>query len=626
MTENLEDSLAKLSGAAVIKKYLITMPSSAGVYRMIDKAGKILYIGKAKNLAKRLINYTQTDRLSQRIKTMVLQVDTMEIITTNSEAEALLLEASMIKTLQPRYNILLRDDKSFPYILIEENHQFNRLTKHRGNKSLKGKYFGPFASVRDVNNTISLLQKIFQIRTCTDAFFEARKRPCMLYQIKRCSAPCTNKIDLPDYQDLIKQTLDFLNGKTVSLQANLSKLMENASLNTEYELAATYRDRIKALTAIQARQTFTNLNAQDCDVIALHHELGSYCVQIFFYRGGKSYGNKAYFPAHAEEANISEVLSAFIGQFYQNNYPPKEVIISHDIDHKAAICDALSLIVKYKVKIIIPKAGNKSKLINLAIENAKAALKSRVNAFEKQQKILSSVKELFKLNVIPARIEVYDNSHIMGQHAVGAMICAKNYGFDKNAYRRFNMNKIAPKILKGGDDYAMMKEMLTRRLSRLKQESPEYESEVWPDLMLIDGGLGHLSTAHQVLKELDLNIPLVCISKGPDRNAGREIFHKIDMESFTLPFDEPVMRYLQILRDESHRFAIGSHRIKRDKTLKTSMLDFITSIGSKRKKSLLNHFGSVQAIKEASIEDLIKVEHINKNTAQMVYNYLHNKK
>lgn len=613
----------KISGVEVIKEFLKIAPTQAGIYRMIDQNEKVLYIGKAKNLAKRIINYTQLDRLSNRIKTMVSYVTQVEVITTDTEAEALLLEASLIRSTQPRYNILLRDDKSFPYILINEEHQYYRLTKHRGKKNFKGKYFGPFASVKSVNETISLLQKIFKLRSCSDSYFVSRKKPCMLYQIKRCSAPCVGKITIDAYQELVTETKDFLSGKTIKLQENLSKLMQDASELEEYELAATYRDRIKALSNIQAKQTFSNVNIDDADVIAAYEESGDYCIQAFFFRGGKNYGNKPFFPIHTEDSDPKEVISAFIGQFYQTKYPPKEIIINHEIYNKSAIEQALASIVDHRVKIVNPKAGGKLQLIKFAENNAKEALKTRANSLVKQQQLLSLVKDLFSLADIPHKIEVYDNSHIMGKHAIGAMIVATKSGFDKNSYRRFNMDKITHSFIKGGDDYAMLKEMLKRRFMRLKKECPTYQAGVWPDFLLIDGGVGHLSTVEAILKELDINVKYACIAKGPDRNAGREYFYQPNKEAFTLSSSEPVMRYLQILRDEAHRFAIGSHRIKRSNAFKASILDDIPNIGPKRKKLLLNHFGSAQAIAEARIDELMKVASINKNLATNIHNYLH---
>jgi excinuclease ABC subunit C len=614
------------SGVDVIKTYLATMPSSPGVYRMLDSNQKVLYIGKAKNLYKRVTNYTQLNRVTSRIRTMVSFTISMEIITTETEAEALLLEASLIKSLKPRYNILLRDDKSFPYIVLHDDHEFNRISKHRGSKNIQGKYFGPFASAKDVNETLSLLQKIFQLRSCSDNYFETRKRPCMLYQIKRCSAPCVAKISKEEYNIQLAQARDFLCGKTSSIQHNLSKLMEDSSSNYEYEQAAIYRDRIQMLTSIQSRQSFTDINIQDADFIGLHRELGDCCIQIFFFRGGKNYGNKPYYPIHTEDSSNEDIMAAFIGQFYQGNHPPKNIIINHNIENQPAIEQALGLINNEKIKIIIPKAGSKLQMLNIVVDNAKEALKARINTITKQQKILIAVQNLFELPAIPKRIEVYDNSHIAGKHAVGAMIVCGVNGFDKSSYRRFNMDKFIKDQPNGGDDYAMLKEMLTRRFTRLKQDFPIYMEEIWPDFLLIDGGPGQLSVTAKVLKELDLNIPFASIAKGAERNAGKEYFHQVSKPPFTLPNDDVVMRYLQIIRDEAHRFAIGSHRIRRSNALTSSALDHISGVGKKRKKAILNHFGSVKALSEAKLEDIMNIESINKNTALSIYNYLHNNK
>ncbi|MFN7039063.1 MAG: excinuclease ABC subunit UvrC, partial [Alphaproteobacteria bacterium] len=600
-------------------------PHEPGVYRMLDNAGKVLYIGKAKNLYKRVINYTQLDRLSHRIKNMVQQTASMEIVTTSSEAEALLLEANLIRNLQPRYNILLRDDKSFPYILLREDHPYSQATKYRGSKNVKGKYYGPFASVRDVNDTISHLQKIFFLRSCSDNYFENRKRPCMLYQIKRCSAPCVGKISQPDYQELVNQAGEFLSGKSSNLQKRLSSLMEEASGKLDYELAAIYRDRIKTLTNIQTKRDIANFGISDADVFALHQENGDCCVQVFLFRGGQHYGNKPYFPIHAEETESGEILAAFIGQFYQTRFPPKQIIVNYETPNSKSIEQALASIVNHKVQIIYPKSGKKLDAIKFATSNAKDALHRKLSMRSRQENLMLEVKKLFELEVTPKRIEVYDNSHIMGTHAIGGMIVANNEGFDKNSYRRFNISKsVDAKVITGGDDYAMLKEVLDRRLKRLLKEYPTYCEGIWPDIMMIDGGAGHLSTAAEIFKKYNIqDIFLVSISKGPDRNAGKEYFHTLDKKAFTLSRDEPVMKYLQRLRDEAHRYAIESHRKKRTMAISISSIDAIPGIGPKRKKALLNYFGSAKSIFEAKIEDLAKIESINKTTAKFIYSYLH---
>ncbi len=610
------------NGISAVQERLSSMPELPGVYRMIDAGGEVLYVGKAKNLVKRLTNYTQAARLEYRIQNMVANIASLEVITTASEAEALLLEANLIKKYEPKYNILLKDDKSYPYILLTKDETgFPRIVKHRGQKTEKGKYYGPFPSAGAVNKAIADLQKAFLIRPCSDSFFDARKRPCMEYQIKRCSAPCVNKISKEDYAALTKQATDFLEGRSREVQEQLVGLMEKESAAMNYEKAASYRDRIKALNQIQAKQNIHMDSVKDADVIGIYQESGQCCIQVFFFRSGNNLGNSPFYPKHTEGASAAEVLSSFLVQFYTNNPPPAEIIISQAIDGKNTIEEALFSLSGHKVKITVPKAGGRLKLIQEAVKNAEGSIRQKILGKAKQEMLLTEVAKLFDLPAKPKRIEVYDNSHIMGKYEIGAMIVAGEEGFNKKAYRRFNIKGDA---FEKGDDYAMLEQVLLRRFSRLKQEHPTRQDNIWPDLLLIDGGAGHMSTALRVLTQLGLenDIKFACIAKGPDRNAGREQFFMPGREPFQLPHESPVLYYLQILRDEAHRFAIGSHRNKRAKSVTKSLLDEIPNIGGKRKKLLLNHFGSVDDIKNASIDELMKVEGINRKTAEVIYGFL----
>ena len=608
------------SGATIIKSYLAQLPKTSGVYRMQDAQGKLLYVGKAKNLASRVAYYTQLSKLPLRLQVMVSHTAAMEFITTATEVDALLLEANMIRHLQPRYNILLRDDKSFPYILLAEDQEYSQIIKHRGPKNRKGTYFGPFASATDVNEAIDTLQKIFQLRPCSDKYFASRKRPCLQYQIKRCSGPCVGKISLEEYRESVNQAREFLTGKSAAVQKRLSNLMEEASDAMDYEKAAIYRDRIKALTHIQSRQNVDLSSLGTMDMIAAVVEGDKSCIQIFFFRNGINHGNKSYFPSHTEDATPEEVLSAFLPQFYQSQPPPQMICLSHHLPDQGAIEQALSSLAQAKVQLVTPKAGEKRKAIEMALANAREALVRKHAAVAKHHKLLTEVASLFAITTPIERIEVYDNSHIAGQYAVGGMIVAGSEGFLKSSYRRFSIT--TPEHATGGDDYAMLREVLTRRYRRLLKDAPNYAPGIWPDLIMIDGGAGHLSTALPVMKELGLeHIPLVCIAKGVDRNAGREQFFREGHEPFTLDKELPVMRYLQILRDEAHRYAIGSHRIKRGKSVRKSELDDVPGIGGARKKALLHHFGSVEEIKKATLADLMKAPSINEKVAKAVMGY-----
>lgn len=593
--------------ADIIREYLKDMPTSSGVYRMLDKDGSVLYVGKAKNLKNRVGNYVSTAGLSTRIMKMVALTASMEIVTTDTEAEALLLEANLIKKLKPRYNILLRDDKSFPYILISGDHEYPQITKHRGSRDRKGNYFGPFASAGAVNETLTILQKAFLLRPCSDTYFRSRSRPCLQYQIKRCSAPCVRYISPEDYVGLVKDAELFLRGKSREIQQDMARQMQEASAQRHYEEAAVLRDRIAALTRVQHEQNLIATGLQDADVVALYREGEHSCIQVFFYRGGQNFGNKSYFPSHEADSTDSEILSAFIEQFYLTQTPPKILLVSHQLDD-APVFDAA-----FKTEIQHPQRGEKKEVMNRAIINAREGLVRHISEHASNLSLLKKVAELFELSEPPERIEVYDNSHISGTHMVGAMVCASSRGFDKQHYRRFNIRRteLAP-----GDDYAMMREVLTRRFKRLQKEE-----QPMPDLVLIDGGEGQLKIATEVLTELGVNIIYAAISKGVDRNAGREWFHVPGRAPFQLPLGDPLLHYLQRLRDEAHRFAIGSHRIKRQNAIRESSLDSIPSIGATRKRALLQHFGSNKGVESATISELEQVEGISRKVAEKIYNY-----
>lgn len=611
----MNDTASLKDGVHAIKIFLKNMPQISGVYQMIDSTGEILYVGKAKNLANRVTNYTRPDRLGYRIQSMISQVRKVEVITTKTEAEALLLEANLIKKHMPKYNILLKDDKSYPYILITKDHKFPRILKHRGAKNIKGDYYGPFASASAVNKSLSDMQKAFLIRPCSDSYFASRERPCIEYQIKRCSAPCVDKISEGGYCQLVKQAKEFLSGKNRKIQQELADKMEQASADMDYEAAAVYRDRIKALNHMQAKQSISIESISDADIIGLARTGSDCCIQVFFFRGGQNFGNKAYFFSKTEDISDSEIITSFLTQFYQSNQPPKEIYLSCEIEDLDIVCEALAQLADGSVAITIPKKGNKKSAIDAAVENAKASLEQKAIEKTRKTEILQKITLLFGLDGIPSRIEVYDNSHIMGKHEIGAMIVAGKDGFIKNAYRKFN---IKGEALNKGDDYAMLREVLLRRFGRLKQEK-----NTWPDLVIIDGGAGQLSVAKKVFDELEIldKVKLVCIAKGPDRNAGNEDFYMPDRAMFTLQKDDPVKHYLQVLRDEAHRFAIGSHRIKRSNAVIKSELDSVPNIGAKRKKALLNHFGSAAEVKKATLEELYKVDGVNKVIAKGIYDF-----
>ncbi|MEE2970112.1 MAG: excinuclease ABC subunit UvrC [Pseudomonadota bacterium] len=607
-------------GAGVIAGYLKTLTSSPGVYRMIGAKGEALYIGKAKNLRRRVVNYTRPDRQPERIRRMIAATASVEFITTHTEAEALLLESNLIKELKPRYNILMRDDKSFPYILLTGDHEWPQLLKHRGARGRPGEYFGPFASAGAVNRTLNALQRVFPLRSCSDAIFSNRTRPCLQYQIKRCSGPCVARISGEAYGEIVGEAQEFLSGRSHLLQQKLSRQMEQASERQEFEAAAVFRDRIRALTEIQAHQDINIKNLGAADVIAVFQEGGQTCIQVFFFRAGQNYGNRTYFPSHARELPPEDIMRAFVGQFYADKTPPPLVLTSHEIAESELVQEALGVRARRKVEVSRPRRGVKRKLIDNARDNAREALGRRLSESAAQRKLLEGAAELFGLDAVPQRIEVYDNSHISGSNALGGMIVAGPEGMMKNAYRRFNIkDDIAP-----GDDYAMMREVLRRRFSRALKEDPDRTSGNWPDLVLIDGGPGQLSVAHDTLADLGIaELPLVGVSKGPDRNAGRERFHMAGRTPFTLKPNDPVLYFLQRLRDEAHRFAIGGHRARRSRAIGASPLDEIAGVGKTRKRALLNHFGSAAGVSGAGLSDLENVTGISGAVAKKIYDHFH---
>lgn len=608
-------------GVAAIREVLKTLPRRPGVYRMQDSRGDVLYVGKARALKNRVTNYTQVAKLSKRLQRMVAQTRSMTIVTTRTEAEALLLEAQLIKRFRPPYNVLLRDDKSFPFILLREDHEFPRVQKHRGARRIKGQYYGPFASAGSVTRTLNALQKLFLLRSCSDSYFENRSRPCLLYQIKRCSAPCVGRISEEDYGELVGEAKEFLAGRSTGVQSRLSRLMAEAAEKQDYELAAIYRDRLRALTYIQGSQTVHAEGLGDADVFALACKAGTVSIQAFFIRGGQNWGHRAFFPAHTNDVPEADVLSSFLVQFYEEMPPPRRLLLDREVADQTLLEEALAERSGRKVGIEIPKRGARHKLVEQARRNAEEALDRRLAETTTQGKILRELADTFELAEVPRRIEVYDNSHIMGTNATGAMIVAGPEGFRKNSYRKFNIKR--PET-QPGDDFAMMREVLERRFARLEKEDPDRQSGEWPDLLLIDGGKGQLSTVCEVMEDAGVHdVPVVGVSKGPDRNAGRETFHLPGGRELTLPPNSALLFYLQRLRDEAHRFAIGTHRQKRAKSLTTSTLDDVPGIGPTRKRALLMHFGTARAVKGAALDDLEKAPGISSATARQVYDYFH---
>ena len=604
-------------GVAAIRNVLKTLPAKAGVYRMTDARGDVLYVGKARTLKNRVANYTQVARLPKRLQRMVAQTRGMTIVTTNNEAEALLLEAQLIKRYRPAYNVLLRDDKSFPFILLRADHKYPRISKHRGARRAKGNYYGPFASAGSVNTTLNALQKLFLLRSCTDSFFNNRDRPCLLYQIKRCSAPCVGRISEDDYAELVGDAKAFLAGKATSVQAKLGSAMTGAAEAMDFERAAMLRDRLKALTFIQGTQAINADGVGDADIWALACRSGVHCVQAFFIRGGQNWGHRAFFPAHANDVGEDEVLTSIMLQFYDEVPPPRTILLDRVLDDAALIEEALC----NKVTLAVPQRGDRVRLVAQAKRNAEEALDRRAAESSTQAKLLREVADLFELEAPPQRIEVYDNSHIMGTNSVGAMIVAGPEGFIKGQYRKFNIKRAETTP---GDDFAMMREVLERRFTRAQEEDPDRDKGIWPDLLLIDGGKGQVSAVRGVLEGIGVeDVPLIGVSKGPDRNAGRETFHFPDGREVNLPMNHPVLFYLQRLRDEAHRFAIGAHRTKRAKALTSSTLDDVPGIGPARKKALLMHFGTARAVKAASLADLRKAPGVSEAVAQQLYDFFH---
>ena len=659
--DQVEDSLA--AGRAAILRYAKLAPSQPGVYRMIDARGDVLYVGKAKNVRNRIRAYARPAGLDTRIERMIAATRALEFVVTRTETEALLLEANLIKRLRPRFNVLLRDDKSFPYIVITSDHWAPQILKHRGARTRPGDYYGPFASVWAVNRTINALQRAFLLRSCSDPFFESRTRPCLLHQIKRCSAPCTNEISFSDYAVLVREANAFLSGRSKAVKDELAAEMEKASLALDFERAAVYRDRLAALSAIQAHQGVNPRGVEEADVFALHQQGGFTCVEVFFFRTGQNWGNRAYFPKADRSISPGEILAAFLAQFYDDKPCPRLILISHGIEDRALLAEALSTKSGHRIEVAVPQRGEKKDLIEHALANAREALGRKLAETSSQERLLRQLAETFGLPGVPRRIEVYDNSHIQGSNAVGAMIVAGPEGFRKKEYRKFNIRSAD---LTPGDDFAMMREVLSRRFKRLLAEAPlpslvaaevgpaqpdregrgpgmsapagtplpqgerelqaeshEQDESPWPDLVLIDGGQGQLNAAREVLAPLGLDVPLVAIAKGPDRDAGRETFFVPGRDSFKLPPRDPVLYFVERLRDEAHRFAVGSHRARRMRDLREAGLQEIAGIGPSRKRALLHHFGTLKAIERASVTDLMQVDGISAETARRIYEFFH---
>jgi excinuclease ABC subunit C len=662
--------LPPMEGREVIETALATLPYSPGVYRMLDAKGDALYVGKARSLRKRVYAYTQVHKLPDRLKRMVFETRHLEVITTASEAEALLLEANLIKRLRPRYNIVLRDDKSYPWLVITEDHPYPQIAKHRGERRKGASYWGPFASAWAVNQTLTALQRVFLLRSCRDTVFDSRSRPCLLHQIRRCSAPCVGRVSQDDYAELVREATQFLSGETPSIQKRLAREMEEAAERLEFERAAAIRDRIRGLTHVQGRDRINMENVGDADVVALHQAAGQACVQVFFFRGGRNNGNRPFFLSGIRaDAEPAEVITAFLGQLYDDLPPPPLVLVSHDLPEAALVAEALAIKADRKVEVHHPRRGDKRAAVEHAQTNAREALERKLAEGAAQGELLQGVAQLFDLPSVPERIEIYDNSHIQGTNAYGVMVVAGPSGFIKNAYRKFSIRgegAVAPKGRKGadhgpapadatgteplaqedvtalahdaagrtalkstggprgGDDFAMMREVFERRFGRALKEDPERESGTWPDLVLIDGGIGQLNAAREILTEMGIHdVPLVAVAKGPDRDAGREWFHRIGHDPIQLPPRDPVLYYLQRLRDEAHRFAITTHRAGRSKSLVKSELDEIPGVGTAIKRALLNHFGSARGVRNAALEDLRNCPGIGPAVAKRVYEHFH---
>ena len=619
----MEKKVSIENGIDVIRSAAKKLPETPGVYRMLDVDGEVLYVGKAKSLKKRVVTYANISKLPNRLKRMVAETAKMEFVHTHTEVEALLLESNLIKKFRPRFNVLLRDDKSFPYIALTMDKTYPQLIKHRGAKAKTTEYFGPFASAGAVNRTITALQRAFMLRNCTDSYFNARKRPCLQYHIKRCTAPCVNYVSEAEYNEQVAGARDFLSGKNHEVQEKLAARMQQASDDMEFELAARYRDRIRALTSIQSKQDINVSHVKNADIMALAQDKsGASCMQVFFFRGGQNYGNRAFFPKHDRDEEPEVIMSAFIAQFYENKPVPSEILVSHDLQEGQLLEEALSESTGKNIDLRKPQRGEGRRLIDFVMRNANDALKRHLSDKMGQQRLLESLADIFDLEDIPQRIEVYDNSHISGEQMVGAMIVATPEGFQKNAYRKFNIRDAAK-----SDDYGMMREVLTRRFKRALKEEKAPDDESWPDLLLIDGGKGQLSSVLSVLDDLNIrdDVNVAAISKGPDRNAGREVIHIPGQDDIILKPNDPVLYYLQRVRDEAHRFAIGAHRQRRQKNLTSSPLDDVPGIGAKRKKALLHYFGSAKEVKRAGMKDLQKVDGISENVARQIYDYFHEK-
>ncbi|WP_428544325.1 excinuclease ABC subunit UvrC [Profundibacter sp.] len=625
MSDAIDDKPADapLTGHALIRSYLNTLDGSPGVYRMLDAEGRVLYVGKARHLKKRVSNYANSRGHTVRIARMIHQTASMMFLTTKTETEALLLEQNLIKQLKPYYNVLLRDDKSFPSILLAKTHPFAQIKKHRGRKGEAGSYFGPFASAGAVNRVLNQLQKVFLLRNCSDSVFSGRTRPCLLYQIKRCSGPCVGLITESGYADLVRDAEQFLSGKSTKVQGELAAQMQQASDALEFERAAALRDRIKALTQVQQVQGINPQTVAEADVIALHMEGGQACVQVFFIRANQNWGNKDFYPRTGAGAEEREVLEAFLGQFYDNKQPPRQILLSHPIENDDLMQEVLSQKAGRKVELIVPKRGEKAELVEGAARNARESLARRMAETATQAKLLKGLAEAFDLDAAPKRIEVYDNSHIQGAHAVGAMIVAGPEGYIKSQYRKFNIKDTE---LTPGDDFGMMKEVLGRRFKRLLKEDPDRKGDNWPDLLLIDGGAGQVSAVAEIMREYGVDdIAMVGVAKGEDRDAGKEEFYRTGKRPFALRHNDPVLYFVQRLRDEVHRFAIGTHRAKRAKAMGATPLDGVPGVGAARKRALLAHFGSAKAVSRAGLEDLKKVEGISHRLAETLYDFFHDK-
>jgi len=608
-----------LTGHALIASYVKTLDQSPGVYRMLDDEARVLYVGKARDLRARVSNYTRLSGHTARIARMISETRSMMFLTTRTETEALLLEQNLIKQLKPVYNVLLRDDKSFPNILIAKNHAYPQIRKHRGKRSTKGSYFGPFASSGAVNRTLNQLQKVFLLRSCTDTTYQNRTRPCLLYQIKRCAAPCVGLITPEDYGALVADAERFLSGKTSHVQAELAAQMQDASEAMEFERAAALRDRIKALTTVQQQQGINPRGVEEADVIALHLEKGQACVQVFFIRAHQSWGNRDFYPRTGSGAEEGEILEAFLAQFYDSKPPPRQILLSHPVENEDLVRELLSARAGRNVDLRVPRRGEKAELVENAHRNARESLGRRMSESAAQSRLLSGMAEAFDLEDAPRRVEVYDNSHIQGAHAIGAMIVAGPEGFMKNQYRKFTIKGEAGAQ---GDDFGMMREVLTRRFERLLKEDPARQTEAWPDLLLIDGGVGQVSAVAEVLRDLGVDdVPFIGVAKGVDRDLGREEFHRHGQPPFALRHNDPVLYFVQRLRDEAHRFAIGTHRAARAKASTRTPLDEIPGVGAARKRALLAHFGSAKAVTRAGLPDLRAVPGISEAMARAIHDF-----